>query len=129
MMKKGGRYIMKAIFNHCNINVTNLDRSLAFYKEALGLEEIRRKETEHFTLVYLGDGVMPFSLELTCLKDHPQPYELGENESHICFTVEDYDAAHALHEKMGCICFENTAMGLYFIHDPDDYWLEILPKR
>jgi lactoylglutathione lyase len=35
--------------------------------------------------------------------------------------------ARALHENMGCICFENTDMGIYFISDPDGYWLEILP--
>lgn len=120
---------MKAIFNHCNINVTDLEKSIAFYQEALGLKEVRRKENENFTLVYLSDETSPFLLELTWLKDHPQPYELGENESHICFTVDDYDKAHALHEKMGCICFENEAMGLYFIHDPDDYWFEIIPNR
>ena len=61
--------------------------------------------------------------------DHPQPYELGENESHIAFEVEDMQKAHAHHEQMGCICFENPAMGIYFIHDPDDYWLEVLPKK
>jgi lactoylglutathione lyase len=30
---------------------------------------------------------------------------------------------------MGCICYENKAMGIYFINDPDDYWIEILPRR
>ena len=122
---------MKAIFNHCNINVTNLEKSIQFYKEALGLEVVRRKESKNgdFILVYLSDNVSPFQLELTWLKDHPQSYELGENESHICFTVDDYDVYHSLHENMGCICFENKEMGLYFIHDPDDYWFEIVPKK
>ena len=122
---------MKAIFNHCNINVTNLEKSIAFYKEALGLEVIREKEASDgsFKLVYLSDGVSPFQLELTWLKDHPQNYELGENESHICLTVDNYDEAHALHQKMGWICFENEAMGLYFIHDPDDYWFEIVREK
>lgn len=122
---------MKAIFNHCNINVTNLEASIAFYKDALGLEVVREKTASDgsFRLVYLSDGVSPFQLELTWLKEHPQAYELGDNESHICFTVENYDEAHALHAKMGCICFENEAMGLYFIHDPDDYWLEIIPQK
>ena len=77
-----------------------------------------------FKLVYLTDCEASFQLELTWLKDHPQAYELGENESHICFVVDDYEAYHQLHQDMGCICFENEAMGLYFIHDPDDYWLE-----
>ena len=65
---------MKAIFNHCNINVTDLKKSIAFYKEALGLEVVKEKEASDgsFKLVYLSDGVSPFSLELTWLKDHPQ---------------------------------------------------------
>lgn len=122
---------MKGIFQHCNINVTDLDKSIAFYKEALGLEVKARKQADDgsFELVYLSDGKTPFTLELTWLKDHPQPYELGENESHICFAVENYEEAHTLHEKMGCICFENKAMGLYFINDPDDYWLEVVPEK
>ena len=122
---------MKAVFNHCNINITNIDKSVAFYKEALGLKVVKTKEASDgsFVLTYLGDGVSAFSLELTWLKDHPQAYELGENENHICMYVDDYEEAHALHEKMGCICYENKAMGLYFIHDPDDYWFEILQKK
>lgn len=120
---------MKAKFNHCNINVTNLEKSIKFYQEALGLEEVSRKESEGFTLVYLGDGVTSFKLELTYLKDHPQAYDLGENESHICFTVEDYEESYNHHKQMNCICFENTAMGLYFISDPDEYWLEIIPEK
>ena len=123
---------MKAIFNHCNINVTNLEKSIHFYKEALGLEVIREKEASDgsFKLVYLSDGVSPFQLELTWLKDHPQSYELGENESHLCFRVAgDYEAIHQYHKEMGWVCFENTAMGLYFIHDPDDYWIEVLPAK
>lgn len=122
---------MKAILNHCNINITNIEKSLKFYKEALGLEVIKIKEASDgsFILTYLSDGVSPFTLELTWLKEHPQAYELGENESHICFQVDDYDAFHALHERMGCICYENKSMGLYFINDPDDYWFEIVKSN
>lgn len=120
---------MKFVFNHNNINVLDLTKSLAFYQKALGLQEVRRHESEAFTLVYLGDGVHAHQLELTWLKDRQEPYELGDNESHIAFTVDDFQAAHALHEHMGCICFENPEMGIYFIHDPDDYWLEIIPSR
>ncbi len=122
---------MKFTFAHNNLNVLNLEKSLAFYKEALGLEIVREKEAadKSFKLVYLGDGVTPHSLELTWLRDRTEPYNLGDNEIHLAFVVEDYDAAHALHEKMGCICYENPGMGIYFIADPDGYWLEIVPKR
>lgn len=121
---------VKSRFDHFNINVTDLDRSIDFYNKSLGLKEIRRKNAEDgsFVLVYLSDGVSPFSLELTWLRDHPSAYELGENESHLCFKVEgDYEEIRKYHKEMNCVCFENHAMGLYFINDPDGYWIEILP--
>lgn len=122
---------MQFTFAHYNYNVLNLEKSLAFYQEALGLKEVSRKEAEDgsFILVYLGDGKTGFNLELTWLRDWDRPYNLGDNEVHLAFTVEDFEAAHAKHKEMGCICFENAAMGIYFISDPDGYWLEIVPAR
>lgn len=122
---------MKFQFAHNNFNVLDLERSLAFYREALGLEEVRRHEAADgsFILVFLGDGKTPHQLELTWMKDRREPYNLGENEFHLAFRVDDFDEAHRLHEKMGCICFENKKMGIYFINDPDDYWLEIIPQK
>lgn len=119
-------------FDYFNINVTNLERSLTFYEQALGLKEHHRKEASDgsFTLVYLTDESTSFLLELTYLKNHTQPYELGENESHLCFRVAgDYDAIRQWHKENGWVCFENKEMGLYFINDPDDYWIEILPIK
>lgn len=122
---------MKFIFAHNNLNVYDLQKSLSFYKEALGLEAVRTKEAADgsFTLVYLGDGTTPHQLELTWLRDMDRPYELGDNEIHLAFRVDDFDAAYAKHKDMGCVCFENPDMGIYFIEDPDGYWLEILPSR
>ncbi len=122
---------MKFKFNHNNINVYDLNKSVAFYKDALGLEEVRRKEPDHgeFILVYLGDGVGLHQLELTWLRDMDRPYNLGDNEIHIAFTVDDFEAALEKHKKMGCVCFENPAMGIYFIEDPDGYWVEIVPEK
>lgn len=116
---------------HENYNVLNLEKSLAFYKEALGLTEIRRKEAEDgaYIIVFVGNEASDFQLELTWLKDWEKPYNLGDNEFHLAFRVDDYEAAHGLHEKMGCICYENKKMGIYFISDPDGYWLEIVPTR
>ena len=118
-------------FNHFNFNVLDLDRSLAFYKDALGLVPVREKEAGDgsFRLVYLGDGVSPFTLELTWLRDRTEPYDLCEGEFHLAFTVPDLDTAHQKHQDMGCICFENPAMGIYFIEDPDGYWIEIVPEK
>ena len=72
-------------FNHFNFNVLDLEKSLKFYKDALGF--------------------------------------------HLALTADDFDKAHELHEKMGCICFENHDMGIYFINDPDGYWIEIIPAK
>ncbi|NLM73365.1 MAG: lactoylglutathione lyase [Clostridiaceae bacterium] len=122
---------MKFRIDHNNINVTDLEKSVAFYQKALGLQEIRRKEAKDgsFTLVFMGDGITNHKIELTWLRDKEGPYNLGDNESHIAFIVDDFDAAYALHKEMGCICYENKAMGLYFIEDPDGYWIEIIPEK
>ena len=122
---------MKFQIYHENYNVKDLEVSLKFYEEALGLTEQRRIEAEDgsFIIAYLGNDTTDFLLELTWLKEHPEAYNLGECEFHLAFRTEDYEAAHALHEKMGCIVFENPAMGIYFITDPDGYWLEIVPAE
>ena len=116
-------------FNHVNFNVLDLDRSLRFYRDALGLTPVRTKDASNgsFRLVFLGDGKTDFQLELTWLRDWDKPYNLGDNEFHLAFRTDDYEAAHAKHEAMGCICYENPQMGIYFIKDPDGYWLEVLP--
>ena len=122
---------MQFSFAHNNFNVRDLDRSLSFYKEALGLTESSRINAPDgsFIIVYLTDGVTPHLLELTWLRDWDKPYNLGDNEFHLAFRVDDFDAAHAKHKEMGCICFENPAMGIYFISDPDGYWVEIIPSK
>ena len=122
---------MKFKMIHENYNVADLDVSLKFYEEALGLTEKRRKAASDgsFIIVYIGNESSEFELELTWLRDHPQKYDIGEEEFHLAFRADDFDAAHALHEKMGCICFENPSMGIYFIQDPDGYWLERIPTR
>ena len=122
---------MRFTMIHNNFNVSDLDRSLAFYKEALGLEPVRQVSAPDgsFRLAFLVDGNSQWNLELTWLREHPQKYDLGENEIHLAFRADDFAAAHEKHQAMGCICFENPGMGIYFIEDPDGYWLEILPVR
>ncbi len=131
MTKEEEHISMKFSFLHNNFNVTNLENSLAFYEQALGLKEVRRIESEDgsFIIVYLGDGESKHQLELTWLRDHPQPYNLGENEFHLAFEVDDFAAALAMHKMLDCVVFENPAMGIYFIADPDNYWIEILPPN
>ena len=118
-------------FDHFNINVTDLDRSIKFYQEALGLK--KGNEINHpegiFKIVYLSREDENFRLELTWLRDKEGTYELGDNESHLALRVDNFEEAHTLHSEMGCVCYENPDMGIYFIHDPDDYWIEIIPTR
>jgi len=123
---------IKSKFDHFNINVTDLEQSITFYEKALGLKESKRMTSPDgsFIIVYLSDETSGFLLELTWLRDRKEAYELGDNESHLCMRVAgDYNEVHKFHKEMGWVCFENKSMGLYFIDDPDDYWIEILPLK
>ena len=122
---------MNFTFNHFNFNVLDLQKSLDFYKESLGLTEVRRKEAEDgsFILVYMGDGVTDFSLELTWMRDRTEAYDLGELEYHLAMKVDNYEEAFKKHKEMDCIEYVNESMGIYFITDPDGYWIEIVPTR
>lgn len=122
---------MKFKMIHENYNVFDLQRSLDFYEKALGLKEVRRKEAEDgsFIIVYVGNEESDFELELTWLADRKEPYNLGDDEFHLAFQVKDYDGAYKMHKEMGVICYENPSMGIYFIEDPDGYWLEVVPEK
>ena len=100
---------MEFKFYHNNFNVLDLERSMKFYEEALGLKEVRRKEAADgsYILVFMGDGQSFHTLELTWLRDRKEPYNLGDNEFHLAFIVDDFAAAHAKHEAMGCICYDH----------------------
>lgn len=118
-------------FNHFNFNVLDLEKSIKFYEETLGLKPVREKAAEDnsFRLVYLGDGESDFKLELTWLRDRSEPYNLGECEFHLAFTTDNYEELHKKHKEMNVICYENEAMGIYFISDPDGYWIEVVPVK
>lgn len=122
---------MKFTLAHNEMHVFDLDKSLKFYEQTLGLKEVRRHAADDgsFILVFLSDGVSPHLVELTWNKDRDKPYDLGENEMHLAFKVDDFDAAYDMHKEMGLISYENKQMGIYFIVDPDGYWLEVIPNR
>ncbi|MBK5261826.1 MAG: VOC family protein [Peptostreptococcaceae bacterium] len=122
---------MKFKIVHNCINVINLEKSMAFYEEALGLKEVRRiaPEDGSFILVFMANDESEHQIELTWMRDRKEPYNLGDNEMHIGFRTDDYSAAYEKHKDMNCICYENKGMGIYFIADPDGYWLEIIPTR
>ena len=116
---------------HNNINVFNLEKSIEFYNKALGLKEISRKssKTGEFIIVYLTDNQSNYKLELTWLRDKKEPYNLGDNEIHLAFETQDFDEALKFHKENNWVCYENPNMGIYFISDPDGYWLEIIPCK
>ena len=109
---------MKFTFAHNNFNVVDLEKSLKFYEEALNLHEVRRKEAADgsFILVWRRDW-------------EKESYNLGDNEFHLAFETDDMDASLKKHREMDCVCYENPSMGIYFISDPDGYWLEIVPAK
>ncbi len=118
-------------FNHMNFNVKNLEESIRFYEDILGLKIVRRAESEEkgYRIVFMIDESTGFQLELTWLKDHQQSYDLGEQEYHLAFVADDFAATYKKHSDMGIICYDNKDMGIYFLEDPDGYWIEIIPPK
>lgn len=115
--------------DHVNINVSDIEKSIAFYDEAFGIKEVGRKTADDasYEIVFLSDG--DFKLELTWLKEMDRPYDLGDNESHIAFATDDFGSSYALHKKIDIICYENKKMGVYFVEDPDGYWQEVIRAK
>ena len=93
---------MKFLFNHQNFNVLNLEKSIAFYEEALGLTVNRTyKDSDgSFILTYMGDMATGFQLELTWLRDRKEAYDLGDNEFHLAFEVDNMQEAYQKHKAM-----------------------------
>ncbi|WP_206459985.1 VOC family protein [Anaerovorax sp. IOR16] len=122
---------MKFTLTHNCINVLDLERSLLFYEQAFDMKEVRRITDDEgkFILSFIANENATHQIELTWLKDRTEPYNLGDNEIHIGFLADDYEAALAKHKGMGVVCFENPKFGVYFVEDPDGYWLEIVPQR
>ena len=121
---------------HTCIRVMNLEKSLKFYQEALGLIVTRRKDfPEHkFSLVYLSNVEGGYEIELTYNYDVEKPYELGNGFSHIAVEAEDLEAMREKHVSLG---YEVTPLkGLpvtkpsyYFVTDPDGYKIEVIRAK
>ena len=114
-------------FAHCNLTVTDLERSVNFYKTALNLQEHRRKDFGNCIMAYLRDCSGDFELELKYEKFGARK-NLGDNPTHIAFVVDDYESALALHRSMTCITFTHEDE-MHFIKDPDGYELEVMSKK
>ncbi len=123
---------IKGRFDHFNINVADLERSIDFYGRALGLREVKPHGGRRLVRAGLSGRrrvAVPARTDVAARQGGP--LRAGRQRAHLCMRVAgDYDAVRAReHRSMGCICYENHDMGLYFINDPDDYWIEILPER
>ena len=116
-------------FNYFNLFVLDLEQSVTFYKEALGLEFVRRNEQDDSIQVYLGEKDTGLCLRLTWLKGRIEPYVVEECESYLSFQTDEFDSLYKKHQAMGCVCFENLTKGFYYIADPDGYWIKIVPEH
>ncbi len=122
---------------HMMIRVLDLDRSIAFYRTALGLEPAETLDFETFTLVYLRNPEADFEIELTLNKGRTEPYTLGDGYGHVAFCVDDLDGEHARLTAAGIACqpikefFRDGQLlaRFFFIQDPDGYKIEILQRH
>ena len=122
---------------HTCYRVLDLDRSIDFYVNKLGLELVRKSPIgDDATNAFLGvPGDPEPRLELTLNHDRTEPYELGEGYSHVAFTVEDLDALAEKLEKAGGVDFESkphpigTGSRIFFVRDPDGYRIEFIERR
>ncbi|MBN9421075.1 MAG: lactoylglutathione lyase [Candidatus Accumulibacter sp. 66-26] len=123
---------------HTMFRVGNLDRSLAFYTEVLGMRELRRQDYPdgRFTLAFVGyhseaEGAV---LELTHNWDTPS-YELGNGYGHVALEVDDaYAACAEIKARGGKVVREAGPMKhgttvIAFVEDPDGYKIELIQKR
>ena len=122
---------------HMMIRVLDLDRSIAFYKTAFGLDVADKLDFENFALVYLRNAEADFEVELTLNKGRTEPYNLGDGYGHIAVCVEDLDAEHARLAEAGLnprklVDFApggEVIARFFFIQDPDGYEIEVLQRH
>ena len=127
-----------ARFLHTMLRVRDLDRSIAFYANLLGMKEIRRNEVEagRYTLAFVGYGDESSAsvLELTYNWDQAEPYEQGTAFGHLAVGLPDvYAACEALRaggakitREAGPVKHGTTVIA--FVEDPDGYKVELVQR-
>ena len=121
---------------HTMIRVLDLERSMAFYKEAHGLEAAERFDFDDFTLVYLRNDESDFEVELTHNHDQSEPYSHGSGYGHVAVTVEDIEAEHRRLSDAGVSTRDivemkhegQTLARFFFLEDPDGYKIEVIER-
>ncbi len=117
---------------HTCIRVYDLEKSVEFYKKALGMIEIKRNDMPEnkCTLVYLATEKGEHEIELTYNYGN-EPYELGNGYSHVAYSVANLEEAHEFHKNLGIPVTDMKGLhaglkNFYFITDPDGYKIEII---
>lgn len=121
---------------HTCLRVMDLDKSIKFYEEVLDLKEKRRKDfPEHeFTLVFMGNELSDYEIELTYNYQPEKAYVIGNGFSHIAVEVEDLEASYEKHRQLDyqmtdMMGLPGTEKGYYFITDPDGYEIEVIRAK
>jgi lactoylglutathione lyase len=116
---------------HTMVRVTDIDQSLRFYRDALGLVELHRQENEkgRFTLVFLAaPGDESAQVEMTYNWD-PQPYDTGRNFGHLAYAVDDiYATCKRLMDHGVTINRPPRDGHMAFVRSPDNISIELLQK-
>lgn len=127
---------MKCKMLHTCLRVMDLEKSMKFYTEALGLVETGRKDfpENEFTLVFLSDEDRNYQLELTYNYNPERPYVIGNGFGHLAFSAKDLEASRKMHEEMGykvtkLMGLPGNPPGYYFVKDPDGYEVEIIREE
>lgn len=122
---------------HSMVRVSDLTRSLDFYRAALQLEIKDQFVFDSFTLTYLANSNTEFELELTYNHDQTQTYTHGSGYGHLAVSVEDIESSHAQLLALGIEASEIKAINhqdtplarFFFITDPDGYKIEFLQRQ
>jgi len=122
---------------HMMVRVLDLEKSIAFYKTAFGLDVADRFDFDGFTLVYLRNDETDFEVELTWNEGQSEPYQHGGAYGHIAFAVDDLDAEHARFKASGLEPLDikeffrdgSLMARFFFVQDPDGYKIEMLQRH
>lgn len=122
---------------HSMIRVLDLDRSLAFYREAFGLTESHRLDFPDFALVYLRNDENDVELELTLNKGRTEPYSHGSGYGHIAVCVDDAASERERFQTLSYAPRELVEFApdgqllarFFFVTDPDGYEIEVLERH